>query len=68
MTRCRRRDGAWWSRFPGKPLLDIAGKPMIQRVWENVRIEPIYHNAMSVKKHPVYDYASSLYAEGRGLA
>jgi hypothetical protein len=41
---------------------------MIQRVWENVRIEPIYHNAMSVKKHPVYDYASSLYAEGRGLA
>ncbi|MEH6582844.1 MAG: 3-deoxy-manno-octulosonate cytidylyltransferase [Halioglobus sp.] len=22
------------SRLPGKPLLDIAGKPMIQRVWE----------------------------------
>lgn len=22
------------SRFPGKPLADIAGKPMIQRVWE----------------------------------
>ncbi|MEM8564269.1 MAG: 3-deoxy-manno-octulosonate cytidylyltransferase, partial [Pseudomonadota bacterium] len=22
------------SRLPGKPLLDIAGKPMVQRVWE----------------------------------
>ena len=22
------------TRLPGKPLLDIAGKPMIQRVWE----------------------------------
>lgn len=22
------------SRFPGKPLVDLAGKPMIQRVWE----------------------------------
>ena len=25
------------SRLPGKPLLDIAGKPMIQRVWEQAR-------------------------------
>lgn len=25
------------SRLPGKPLLDIAGKPMIQRVYEGVR-------------------------------
>ena len=24
-------------RLPGKPLLDIAGKPMIQRVYEQVR-------------------------------
>jgi 3-deoxy-manno-octulosonate cytidylyltransferase (CMP-KDO synthetase) len=24
------------SRFPGKPLLDLAGKTMIQRVWEGV--------------------------------
>lgn len=22
------------TRLPGKPLLDIAGKPMIQHVWE----------------------------------
>ena len=22
------------SRFPGKPLVDLKGKPMIQRVWE----------------------------------
>ncbi|MGH7442537.1 MAG: 3-deoxy-manno-octulosonate cytidylyltransferase [bacterium] len=25
------------SRFPGKPLIDLRGKPMIQRVWERVR-------------------------------
>jgi 3-deoxy-manno-octulosonate cytidylyltransferase (CMP-KDO synthetase) len=25
------------SRFPGKPLIDLEGKPMIQRVWERVR-------------------------------
>src|SRR5665213_1541695 len=25
------------SRFPGKPLIDLKGKPMIQRVWEQVR-------------------------------
>jgi 3-deoxy-manno-octulosonate cytidylyltransferase (CMP-KDO synthetase) len=26
------------TRLPGKPLVDIAGKPMIQRVWERVRL------------------------------
>jgi len=26
------------TRLPGKPLLDIAGKPMIQRVWEQARL------------------------------
>ncbi len=25
------------SRFPGKPLIDLAGRPMIQRVWERAR-------------------------------
>ncbi len=25
------------TRLPGKPLLDIAGKPMLQRVWEQAR-------------------------------
>jgi 3-deoxy-manno-octulosonate cytidylyltransferase (CMP-KDO synthetase) len=25
------------SRFPGKPLVEISGKPMIQHVWERVR-------------------------------
>ena len=27
-------------RFPGKPLADIAGKPMIQHVWERVKQTP----------------------------
>lgn len=26
------------TRLPGKPLVDICGKPMIQRVWERVRL------------------------------
>lgn len=26
------------TRLPGKPLLDIAGKPMVQRVWEQARL------------------------------
>ena len=25
------------TRLPGKPLLQIAGKPMVQRVWEQAR-------------------------------
>jgi len=28
------------TRFPGKPLVDIQGKPMIQHVWERVREVP----------------------------
>jgi 3-deoxy-manno-octulosonate cytidylyltransferase (CMP-KDO synthetase) len=28
------------TRFPGKPLVEIAGKPMIQHVWERVRRSP----------------------------
>ena len=33
------------SRLPGKPLADIAGKPMIQHVWERAKaadIAPVY--------------------------
>ncbi len=26
------------SRLPGKPLKDIAGKPMIQHVWEKAQL------------------------------
>ena len=26
------------TRLPGKPLLDIAGKTMVQRVWEQARL------------------------------
>ena len=25
------------SRFPGKPLLDLGGKPMVQRVYEQAQ-------------------------------
>ena len=33
------------TRFPGKPLIDLAGKPMIQRVYEQVK------TAVSVRWH-----------------
>ncbi len=26
------------TRLPGKPLVSLAGKPMIQRVWERARL------------------------------
>ena len=29
------------TRFPGKPLAEIAGKPMIQHVWERVKQKQI---------------------------
>lgn len=28
------------TRLPGKPLLDIAGKPMVQHVWEQAKKAP----------------------------
>ena len=28
------------TRFPGKPLAEIAGKPMIQHVWERAKQTP----------------------------
>lgn len=35
------------SRFPGKPLVDICGKPMIQHVWERC-CEAVHHNQVYV--------------------
>lgn len=34
------------SRFPGKPLVDIQGKPMIQRVYENVSQSNLFHKVV----------------------
>ncbi|MGJ1446763.1 3-deoxy-manno-octulosonate cytidylyltransferase [Sphingobacterium spiritivorum] len=34
------------SRFPGKPLIDIAGKSMIQRVYEQVKQTPGLHEVV----------------------
>ena len=31
------------TRFPGKPLVDINGKPMIQRVYEQVQKTKLFH-------------------------
>ncbi len=36
------------SRLPGKPLADIAGKPMIQRVYEQARKTQLYQNGTPI--------------------
>src|SRR6185295_18588297 len=33
-------------RFPGKPLANLAGKTMIQRVWERVQLAPSISNVI----------------------
>lgn len=44
------------TRLPGKPLADIAGKPMIQRVYEQVRQATLIQNAVVATDSPkVYD-------------
>jgi len=35
------------SRFPGKPLADLLGKPMIQHVYERVITSPLVDLAVS---------------------
>jgi 3-deoxy-manno-octulosonate cytidylyltransferase (CMP-KDO synthetase) len=35
------------TRLPGKPLLDIAGKPLLQRVWESV-LSSVYLNRVII--------------------
>lgn len=36
------------TRFPGKPLVDICGRPMIEHVWRRVRLNPKINSAYIV--------------------
>ena len=40
------------TRFPGKPLVDIQGKPMIQHVWERVRGVPAIERVLIATDDP----------------
>lgn len=46
------------TRFPGKPLIDIKGKPMIQRVWEGVKAcEEISEVIIATDDKKIFDRA-----------
>ncbi len=52
------------SRFPGKPLADIAGKPMIARIYEQVAACPEIDTVLVATDNPeIFDVASSYGAQ-----
>ncbi len=49
------------SRFPGKPMVPILGKPMIEHVYENVIASPILtHTAVATCDEEIYNYIQSI--------
>lgn len=40
------------TRFPGKPLVGIFGKPMIQRVYEQCKLSPLLDEVIVATDHP----------------
>lgn len=49
------------SRFPGKPLHPIAGKPLVQHVWERVcRCSRLDAIAIATDDQRIFDAAVSL--------
>ncbi len=51
------------SRLPGKPLLDIAGKPMVQRVWEQAMASDANRVVIATDDERIFELASDLGAE-----
>lgn len=51
------------SRLPGKPLMDIAGKPMIQRVWEQAKKSSAQRVVVATDDKRIYEAAQSFGAE-----
>jgi len=45
------------TRLPGKPLLDIAGKPMVQRVWEQARLSAASEVVIATDDQRIFDVA-----------
>lgn len=46
------------TRLPGKPLLEIAGKPMVQRVWEQARLSAAREVVIATDDERIFDVAS----------
>lgn len=52
------------TRFPGKPLVDIAGKSMIQRVYEQAKKSSLLHKVIvATDDELIYEHANSFGAE-----
>ncbi|MBE9538868.1 MAG: 3-deoxy-manno-octulosonate cytidylyltransferase [Proteobacteria bacterium] len=51
------------TRLPGKPLLDIAGKPMVQRVWEQAKKSGASSVVIATDDRRIYQVAQSFGAE-----
>lgn len=51
------------SRLPGKPLLDIAGKPMIQHVWERASESDADRVVIATEDQRVFDVCQSFGAD-----
>ena len=51
------------SRLPGKPLMDIAGKPMIQHVWERAKESDASRVVIATEDQRVFDACESFGAE-----
>lgn len=51
------------TRLPGKPLLDIAGKPMVQRVWEQARQSGAHQVIVATDDQRIVDTATQFGAE-----
>ena len=51
------------SRLPGKPLLDIAGKPMIQHVWERASESDADRVVIATEDQRVFDACQSFGAD-----
>ena len=51
------------TRLPGKPLLDIAGKPMVQRVWEQARLSSTEQVVIATDDKRIFDAAREFGAE-----
>ena len=51
------------TRLPGKPLLDIAGKPMVQRVWEQARASDAHEVVIATDDERIQSAAEAFGAD-----
>jgi 3-deoxy-D-manno-octulosonate cytidylyltransferase len=57
------------TRFPGKPLVEIAGKPMIQHVWERVKeVDGLHRVVIATDDNRIAEVARAFGAEVRMTA